>query len=84
MQQRFIIEFVVDLPNPDVAKDVETRLAREHLARVCEVIQDVTGYEPLSSPGHRGISIGHEPVTWSASDRDWRSEDEEDEDEDDE
>jgi len=78
MMQRILIEFVVDLPNADVAKDVETRLTREHLGQVCEVLKSVTGYAPLRAPGEVGLLVAHEPVTWNAAERDWIGEDDED------
>jgi len=75
MMQRVSIEFAVDVPNEDVARDVEIRIGREHLPRLCEVLQSVTGYEPLWAPGQRGLHVGTEPVTWSAVEQDWISPD---------
>lgn len=71
MLQRVSIEFVVDVPNEGVAGDVETRIGREHHASLCNMLQSVTGYEPLWAPGQRGLSVGTEPVTWSATEEDW-------------
>ena len=71
MMQRVLIEFVVDIPNPDVAKDVETRIGREHQARLCDVLQSVTGYQPLQAPGKPGLRVASEPVTWNESEQDW-------------
>jgi hypothetical protein len=71
MLQRVSIEFAVDVPNEGVAGDVETRIGHEHLARLCDVLQSVTGYEPLRAPGQRGLSVGAEAVTWSATEQDW-------------
>lgn len=86
MMHRILIEFVIDIPNADVAKDVETRLVREHHANLCQTLTSVTGYEPLQRPGRPGILVAHEFVTWSDSAQDWIGEsdddDEEDEDED--
>ena len=91
MFQRVLIEFVVEIPNPDVAKDVETRIAREHQARMCDVLQAVTGYQPIQAPGRPGLHVATEPVTWNEAERDWIGpddvddpDDDEDEDEDDE
>jgi hypothetical protein len=84
MMHRVLIEFVVDLPNPDVAKDVETRLVREHALRVCETLKSVTGYDPLVAPDRKGILVGHEPVTWDSGAQDWIGEGEDDDDEDEE
>jgi len=71
MLQRVAIEFVVDVPNEDVARDVETRIHREHHARLCDVLQSVTGYTPLVSPNQPGIAVGSELVTWNAAEQDW-------------
>ena len=79
MMQRVIIEFVVDVPNADVAKDVETRIAREHQARLCDVLQSVTGYQPLRTPGTPGLYVAIEPVTWNEAERGWIGEDDVDE-----
>src|SRR2546422_1010692 len=69
MLHRVSIEFAVDVPNEDIARDVETRLSHEHVARLCEVLQSVTGYEPLRAPGQQGLYVGTEPVTWSATEQ---------------
>lgn len=71
MMHRVLVEFVVDLPNADVARDVETRIGSEHHARLCDVLQSVTGYEPLQAPGRPGLLVGTEPVTWNAGEQDW-------------
>jgi len=71
MMHRVLIEFVVDLPNPDVARDVETRIAREHHGKLCDVLQSVTGYEPLQAPGRSGLFVATEPVTWNPGEGDW-------------
>ena len=71
MMQRVLIEFVVDLPNMDVASDVETRIGREHQARLCDVLQSVTGYQPLQIPGRLGLYVVTEPVTWDEDEQDW-------------
>jgi len=79
MMQRILIEFVVEIPNPDVAKDVETRIAREHQARLCDVLQSVTGYPPIRQPGKPGIYVATEPVTWNEAEQDWVGPDDVDE-----
>jgi hypothetical protein len=71
MMHRVLIEFAVDVPNDDVARDVETRIGHEHLARLCDVLQSITGHEPLRAPGQQGLYVGTEPVTWSAAEQDW-------------
>jgi hypothetical protein len=80
MMQRVLIEFVVEIPNADVAGDVETRLVREHHAHLCETFKSVTGYDPLLAPGRPGILIAHEPVTWSESEQDWIGENDDNDD----
>jgi hypothetical protein len=80
MMHRVMIEFVVDVPNADVAKDVQTRLGREQLPRLCEVLTSVMGYEPLVAPGKSGLFVAAEPVTWSAAEQDWIGEGEDDDD----
>jgi len=77
MMQRFFIEFVVDVPNEAVAGDVETRLARENLPRLCDVLQELTGYAPLATPKERGIRVAYEEVVWNAKAQDWLGEDDE-------
>jgi len=77
MMHRILIEFVVDIPHSNIAKDVETRLAREHHGHVCEVIKSVTGYPPLRLPGQQGILVMGEPVTWSDAEQDWVGPDDE-------
>jgi hypothetical protein len=79
-----MIEFVVEVPNADVAGDVETRVAREHHDRLCETFKSVTGYEPHRAPGRPGFYVATEPVTWSESEQDWVGPDDEDDDKDDE
>ena len=71
MLQRVTIEFAVDVPNESVARDVETRIHREHQAHLCDVLQSVTGYAPLLSPEQRGLIVGSEPVTWNTKEQDW-------------
>lgn len=83
MQQRVLIEFVIDIPSMDVATDVETRIGREHQARLCDVIQSVTGYQPLRAPGKPGLFVGGEPVTWNEAEQDWLGQDDVDEPDDD-
>lgn len=75
---RVLIEFVVDLPNQDVATDVKTRIAREHTARLCDVLQSVTGYPPLMTPGSPGLYVATEPVTWNEAAGEWVGEDDDD------
>ena len=79
MTHRVMIEFVVEVPDENVAKDVLTRLAREHHARLCEVLQSVTGYTPIQVPGRNGIFVAIEPVTWDGKERDWVGPDDGDE-----
>lgn len=84
MMQRVMIEFVVDVPNAAVAGDVMTRIGREHLGRICEMLQSVTGYAPLRTPDKQGIYVGTEFVNWSPSEQDWIGPDDDpDDDEDD-
>ena len=84
MMQRVLIEFILDLPNMDVAADVETRIGHEHQARLCDVLQSVTGYQPLQTPGRPGLFVATEPVTWNEAEQDWIGpEDEPDDDDDD-
>lgn len=71
MTHRILIEFVVDVPDEGVAGDVETRLQIEHQARLCDVLQSVTGYEPLRAPGQPGLLVSGEPVRWSDEYQDW-------------
>ena len=84
MQQRVLIEFVVEVPNADVARDVETRIAREHTAHLCEVFQSVTGYQPLRTPGNGGFYLATETVTWDEAEQDWVGPDDDDDDDEDE
>lgn len=72
MLERFYIEFVVDLPNKGVVKDVEIRLTRENLPQVVTAIQAAIGYEPLCQPGQRGINVGHDEVKWDSKAKGWR------------
>lgn len=76
MNVRILIEFVVDIPNNGVARDVLTRLTREHHARLCEVLTSVMGYEPLQVPGKTGVLVALEEVTWDG--QDWVSSEDED------
>ncbi len=71
MLQRITIEFAVDVPNEGVARDVETRIHREHHAHLCDTLQSVTGYAPLLAPDQRGLTVGSEPVTWNEEEQDW-------------
>jgi len=80
MMHRVLIEFAVDVPNSDVARDVETRLVREHASRICETLRSAMGYDPLSSPGQVGLLVTHEPVVWSAAERGWLGEDDKEDD----
>jgi hypothetical protein len=82
MMQRVLIEFVVDVPDAGVAGDVETRIAREHHGKLCEVLQSVTGYAPLRAPGQHGLLVASELVTWNAAEQEWIGHDDEDDDED--
>lgn len=75
MMQRVLIEFVVDVPNANVADDVETRLVREHHAKLCDVLKSVMGYMPLRTPGQPGLLVSHEPVEWNETEQDWNGED---------
>jgi len=79
MMQRVLIEFVVEVPNMDVAADVETRIAREHMARLADVLQSITGYQPLRAPGAPGFYLAIEPVTWNEAEKDWVGPDDVDE-----
>ena len=83
MMQRVLIEFVVDIPSPNVAKDVETRIAREQQARLCDVLQSATGYQPLQAPGRPGLYVATEPVTWNDAEREWIGPDDDGDDDDD-
>jgi hypothetical protein len=78
MNMRVWIEFAVDVPNDGVAKDVHTRLTREHHTRLCEVLTSVMGYEPLQAPGKGGMVIVLEGVTWDPDEQDWVSSEDED------
>ena len=82
MFQRLVIEFVVDVPNMGIAADVETRISREHTARLGDVLQSITGYQPLRTPGAPGFYLATEPVTWNESEKDWVGPDDGDEDDD--
>ncbi len=83
MMKRVLIEFVVDVPNDGVAKDVQTRLVREHHTRLCQVLTSVMGYEPLQAPGKPGVFVAHENVTWDAASQYWVGESDDGEDDDD-
>lgn len=78
MTHRVLIEFVVDVPNAAVARDVEMRLVDEHVARMCETLKSVTGYPPLNAPGHVGLLVSHEPVVWNDAQQSWVGEDDDD------
>ena len=79
MMQRVLIEFVVDVPNMDIAADVETRISREHTAHLAEVLQSITGYQPLRTPGAPGFYLATESVTWDEAEKDWIGPDDGDE-----
>jgi hypothetical protein len=83
MHQRMLIEFVVEVPNADVANDVKTRIAREHTARLGDVLQSITGYQPLRTPGTPGFFLATEPVTWNEAEKDWIGPDDADDGDDD-
>ena len=83
MMQRVLIEFVVEIPNPEVARDVETRIHREHAAHLCDVFQSVTGYQPLRTPSTPGLYVASEPVTWNEVEKEWIGPDDADDDGDD-
>ena len=78
MNQRVLIEFVLDVPNADVARDVETRIAREHTARLAETLQSITGFAPFRTPGNPGFFLVTEPVTWNQKEQDWIGPDDDD------
>jgi len=80
MKVRVLIEFVVEVPNMDVAGDVGTRLTQEHRERLREVFRSVTGFDPLFSPGTPGFGVGLETVEWSDKEKDWIGEDDDDDD----
>ena len=71
MYQRVLIEFVVEVPNEGVTRDVQTRIAKEHTARLGDVFQSVTGYQPVRKPGVPGFYCALEPVTWNEAEQDW-------------
>ena len=83
MHHRVLVEFVVDVPNESVARDVLTRIGREHQARVVETLAAVMGYVPLQAPDQPGIGVAQEPVTWNAAQKDWVGEDDDDHEDDD-
>jgi hypothetical protein len=70
---RILIEFIVDVPSSGVARDVQTRLTREHHARLCEVLTSVMGYEPIQVPGKAEVLVAVENVSWDISDQEWIS-----------
>ena len=84
MYQRQLIEFIVEVPNEGVANDVKTRISKEHTARIAEMLQSVTGYQPLRQPGAPGFYLATEPVTWNAAEKDWVGPDDEDDEDDEE
>lgn len=87
MQHRVLIEFVVDVPSAEVAKDVRTRLVHEHQTRLCEVLTAVMGHPPLRAPDQVGLRVFLEPVAWSNTAQEWIVDDDDkadDEDEDNE
>lgn len=82
MMHRVLIKFAVDVPNSAVARDVETRLTREHVGRVCETLRDVTGYDPQFAPGRTGLTVWTAPATWDEDEGAWAvPDDDEDDDE---
>ena len=82
MYQRQLIEFIVEVPNEGVANDVKTRISKEHTARIAEMLQSVTGYQPIRQPGAPGFYLATEPVTWNDAEKDWVGpDDDEDDDE---
>jgi hypothetical protein len=83
MYQRQLIEFIVEVPNEGVANDVKTRIAKEHTAKIAEMFQSVTGYQPLRQPGAPGFYLATEPVTWDAKEGDWIGPDDDEEGDDD-
>jgi hypothetical protein len=78
MKLRVMIEFVVDVPNEAVARDVGTRLIREQHERVREVLESVTGFPPSFTPSQPGFGVALETVTWNDKEKDWVGEDDED------
>ena len=82
MMLRVLIEFVVDVPNTDVAGDVATRLTKEHHDHLLEVFESVTGFDPLFAPGRPGFGVGLETVEWSDKEKDWVGEDDDEDDDD--
>lgn len=81
MYQRVLIEFVVEIPNEGVARDVQTRIAREHTARLGDVFQSVTGYLPQRKPNTPGFYCAAEIVTWNEAEAAWIGPDDGDDDE---
>lgn len=76
MTHRVLLEFGVDVPNADVARDVETRLTREQHEHLRKVLAAVMGHDPLRAPGQPGFLVSLEPVTWDPKEQDWFSADE--------
>jgi hypothetical protein len=83
MNVRVLIEFVVEVPNMDVAGDVGMRLTKEHRERLREVFRSVTGFDPFFSPDQPGFGVGLETVTWNDKEKDWVGEGDDDDDDDD-
>ena len=83
MYQRQLIEFIVEVPNEGVANDVKTRISKEHTARIAEMLQSVTGYQPIRQPGAPGFYLATEPVTWNDAEKDWVGPDDDDDEEED-
>ena len=71
MYQRVVIEFIVEVPNMDIAGDVAKRISQEHTAQLAEVFQSVTGYAPIRTPGQPGFYLATEPVTYNKAEQDW-------------
>lgn len=78
MTHRVLIEFVVDVPNEGVLRDVETRLTTEHGEHLFGVLTSVMGHEPLRAPGHPGMVVMTEPVHWDKREEEWVGEGDED------
>jgi len=77
-----MIEFVIEVPNEGVAGDVGTRIGQEHQARLVDVFQSVTSYQPHQTPDRVGFFFASEPVTWDAAEGDWIGPDDDEPDDD--
>lgn len=78
---RVLIEFVVDVPNDGVARDVETRLTAEHGNRLFDILTSMMGHEPIRAPGKQGMFVSTEPVQWNGKHNEWLGEGESPDDE---